>query len=45
VADLAGDGDVRLVILDVTAAGSVQAAADMIGGEFGRLDVLVNNAA
>ncbi|MGI8448769.1 MAG: SDR family NAD(P)-dependent oxidoreductase [Streptosporangiaceae bacterium] len=43
-ADLAGEGDVRLVGLDVTGAASVRAAADLIGGEFGRLDVLVNNA-
>ncbi len=43
-AGLAGDGDVRPVRLDVTDPGSVQAAADMIGGDFGRLDVLVNNA-
>jgi len=41
---LAGAGDIRLVMLNVTDPGSVQAAAEMIGGEFGRLDVLVNNA-
>lgn len=44
VTDLAGDGDVRLVHLDVTDADSVRAAAEMIGREFGHLDVLVNNA-
>ncbi len=44
VTDLAGAGDIRLVNLDVTDADSVQAAAEMIGREFGRLDVLVNNA-
>lgn len=41
-ADLAGEGD--LVGLDMTGAASVRAAADLIGGEFGRLDVLVNKA-
>ncbi len=44
VEDLASEGDIRLVVLDVTDAGSVRAAAKLIGGEFGRLDVLVNNA-
>jgi NAD(P)-dependent dehydrogenase (short-subunit alcohol dehydrogenase family) len=44
VADLASEGDIRLVVLDVTDACSVRVAAQLIGGEFGRLDVLVNNA-
>jgi len=42
--ELAADGDVRLVILDVTDAESVRAAAVRIGDETGALDVLVNNA-
>ena len=42
--ELADDGDVRLVILDVTDAESVRAAAVRIGDETGALDVLVNNA-
>ncbi|MET0494630.1 MAG: SDR family oxidoreductase [Actinoplanes sp.] len=42
--ELAGDGDVRLVSLDVTDAASVRAAAARIGDETGALDVLVNNA-
>ncbi len=44
VAALAGEGDVRCVELDVTDGQSVRAAADRLGREFGRLDVLVNNA-
>jgi NAD(P)-dependent dehydrogenase (short-subunit alcohol dehydrogenase family) len=42
--ELAGDGDVRLVSLDVTDTESVRAAAVRIGDETGALDVLVNNA-
>jgi NAD(P)-dependent dehydrogenase (short-subunit alcohol dehydrogenase family) len=36
--------DVHLVTLDVSDATSVAAAAEEVGGRFGRLDVLVNNA-
>jgi len=36
--------DVRVVRLDVTDEASVQAAAKWVDAEFGRLDVLVNNA-
>ena len=39
------DGDVRLAVLDVTDAGSVSTLAKQVETEFGRLDVLVNNAA
>ena len=38
------DIDARFVQLEVTDAGSVQRAADWIDAEYGRLDVLVNNA-
>ncbi|WP_040794276.1 SDR family oxidoreductase [Nocardia higoensis] len=38
-------GDVRFVRLDVTDADSITAAAEYIDAEFGRLDILVNNAA
>jgi NAD(P)-dependent dehydrogenase (short-subunit alcohol dehydrogenase family) len=41
---LKGDGDVRMVPLEVTDGGSVRGAAEWLEGEFGRLDVLVNNA-
>jgi NAD(P)-dependent dehydrogenase (short-subunit alcohol dehydrogenase family) len=45
VAELAEEGlDVRFVPLDVTSDESVEAAADMVKTEVGRLDVLVNNA-
>ena len=44
VKELAPDGDVRLVNLDVTDVDSVQAAAERVGEETGALDVLVNNA-
>ncbi|MBL7257957.1 SDR family oxidoreductase [Paractinoplanes lichenicola] len=42
--ELAADGDVRFVALDVTDDASVQAAAARVGVETGPLDVLVNNA-
>ncbi|MFI5672564.1 SDR family oxidoreductase [Streptomyces sp. NPDC051704] len=41
----AGGADVRFVPLDVTDETSVQAAAKHIEATFGRLDILVNNAA
>lgn len=45
VAGLVGEGlDVRLLVLDVTDAGSVAAAAEQVAKDPGRLDVLVNNA-
>ena len=44
VAELSAEGDVRLQQLDVTDAESIAAAAQSIENEFGRLDVLVNNA-
>jgi NAD(P)-dependent dehydrogenase (short-subunit alcohol dehydrogenase family) len=37
-------GDVRFVQLDVTDQGQVEAAAKQVNEDFGRLDVLVNNA-
>ncbi|WP_183976400.1 SDR family oxidoreductase [Tunturiibacter gelidoferens] len=43
-AELAGDGTVRFVQLDVTDPASVLAAKETIETEVGRLDVLVNNA-
>ncbi|WP_426623682.1 SDR family oxidoreductase [Leifsonia sp. McL0607] len=39
-----GGADARFVQLDVTDAESIARAAEWIGREFGRLDVLVNNA-
>jgi NAD(P)-dependent dehydrogenase (short-subunit alcohol dehydrogenase family) len=43
--DLAGQGlDVRFVRLDVTDSATIAAAADLIGTEYHRLDVLINNA-
>lgn len=43
--ELCSDGaDVRFLTLDVTDQASIAAAARYIAGEFGRLDVLVNNA-
>jgi NAD(P)-dependent dehydrogenase (short-subunit alcohol dehydrogenase family) len=39
------DGDARALQLDVTDQASIAAAAERVGNEFGRLDVLVNNAA
>lgn len=44
VKELAGEGDVRFLRLEVTDADSVARAAGEIESEFGRLDVLVNNA-
>ncbi|TDD70110.1 SDR family oxidoreductase [Actinomadura darangshiensis] len=42
---LAEEGiDARFVHLDVTDAASIQAAAERIGDEHGRLDILINNA-
>ncbi|TDC47491.1 SDR family NAD(P)-dependent oxidoreductase [Jiangella ureilytica] len=38
------DGDVRVLALDVTDDSSVAAAAAVVADQFGRLDVLVNNA-
>ena len=38
-------GDAHALQLDVTDGASINAAAERIRGEFGRLDVLVNNAA
>jgi NAD(P)-dependent dehydrogenase (short-subunit alcohol dehydrogenase family) len=38
------DGDARAIQLDVTDESSIAAAAERVGSEFGRLDVLVNNA-
>jgi NAD(P)-dependent dehydrogenase (short-subunit alcohol dehydrogenase family) len=43
--ELADDGDVRFVRLDVTDEDSIRAAAERVGDETGALDVLVNNAA
>lgn len=43
--ELASDGDVRFVRLDVTDDASVRAAAVRVGEASGALDVLVNNAA
>jgi NAD(P)-dependent dehydrogenase (short-subunit alcohol dehydrogenase family) len=40
----AGGLDVRPVTLDVTGPATIQAAAQQVGADFGRLDVLVNNA-
>ena len=39
------DGDARALQLDVTDQASIAAAAERVRNEFGRLDVLVNNAA
>lgn len=38
------DGDARAIQLDVTDQASVDAAAELVRNEFGRLDVLINNA-
>ncbi|MBA2550599.1 MAG: SDR family oxidoreductase [Nocardioidaceae bacterium] len=43
--ELGGDGvDVRFVQVDVTDQAQIEAAAKQVDGDFGRLDVLVNNA-
>ena len=39
------DGDVHPIQLDVTNASSIQAAVTQVEKQFGRLDILVNNAA
>jgi len=39
------DGDAHLLQLDVTDKASIAAAAERVRNEFGRLDVLINNAA
>src|SRR5437868_4668572 len=42
---LAGEGhDVRAITLDVTSDDSVQTAADLVGRQDGKLDILINNA-
>jgi NAD(P)-dependent dehydrogenase (short-subunit alcohol dehydrogenase family) len=44
-AQLRGEGlDARAVQLDVTDAASIQRAVDKVAQEFGRLDILINNA-
>jgi NAD(P)-dependent dehydrogenase (short-subunit alcohol dehydrogenase family) len=40
-----GGGDARFVQLDVTDEKSIQRAAEWIDAEYGRLDILINNAA
>ena len=40
----AGGADVRFAALDITAAGSIRALKDLLVRDYGRLDVLVNNA-
>ena len=44
-ADLAGDGDVEFVRTDIADPASAQAAVDATVERFGRVDILVNNAA
>ncbi len=41
---LAGEGAIESIVLDVTDAASIEAAADQVKQKFGKLDVLVNNA-
>src|SRR5271169_5975812 len=43
-AELARDGNVRFIRMDVTDEASVRAAAERIAGDFGLLDILINNA-
>jgi NAD(P)-dependent dehydrogenase (short-subunit alcohol dehydrogenase family) len=43
-AGTAGPGEVRPLPLDVTDPGSIRAAATTVEAEYGRLDMLVNNA-
>ena len=44
-AELTGQGlDARFVRLDVTDPATIAAAAELIGAEHGRLDILINNA-
>src|SRR5438093_9810347 len=44
-AKLCGEGlDARALTLDVTSAESIQRAVEKVGQEFGRLDILINNA-
>ncbi|MBO0840391.1 MAG: SDR family oxidoreductase [Sciscionella sp.] len=42
--ELPADGDVRFLHIDVTDDNSIASAAEKVAAEFGRLDVLVNNA-
>jgi NAD(P)-dependent dehydrogenase (short-subunit alcohol dehydrogenase family) len=44
VTELAGEGDVRFLQLDVTSDDDVDAAVKRVEADFGHLDVLVNNA-
>ena len=45
VEKLTGEGlDARLLVVDVTDAASLTTAVEQVGRDFGRLDVLVNNA-
>ena len=43
-ADLAGDGQVHAVAVDVTDLGAVEAARDATNAALGGIDILVNNA-
>jgi NAD(P)-dependent dehydrogenase (short-subunit alcohol dehydrogenase family) len=44
-ADVTGPGTALAVALDVSSADACQELADQVGGEFGRVDGLINNAA